>query len=86
MVADTALSYGPKGYATILEFLMQNIPPDSFISSSILSPSDFLAFMLAPHAAFLLILDDMSSASEMDAWNVWEESKAYGIACFCTDD
>ncbi|KAG8986911.1 hypothetical protein FRB90_003701, partial [Tulasnella sp. 427] len=50
-------------YGMILEFLFENLPPDSFFPSSVLRTADFLSFMLAPYAAALLIAEDMPSLS-----------------------
>lgn len=65
---------------------MKNLPPHSFILSSVLHASDFLSFMLVPYAAFLLISEDMPSLSPAAAWNVWAQSKAYREACFTMND
>lgn len=78
--------YGPKGYGVILDFLTLNLLRSSITPSTVLRKSDFLAFMLAPYAAFLLISEDTQSSSVTEAWNTWEKSKDYGVACFPGDD
>ncbi|KAG8938270.1 hypothetical protein FRC04_009190 [Tulasnella sp. 424] len=77
--------YGPKGLSVIVDFLMKKFPPHSFTPSSVLSSSDFLFFLLAPYASFLLISEDMPSLSPGEVWEVWEKSKAYGAARFADD-
>ncbi|KIO19002.1 hypothetical protein M407DRAFT_31361 [Tulasnella calospora MUT 4182] len=89
MAAATAAHagyYGPKGYGIILNFLTLNLFQLSSTPSSVLQKTDFLAFMLTPYAAFLLISEDMQSTSVAEAWNTWEDSKDYGLASFPEDD
>lgn len=77
-------SYGPQGYQLLCSSLLRMFSGESANCSSVLSYFDFVHYVLAPYASFLLIRDDLSQGSmgSEEVWKKWKYSKAHGEAFF----
>ncbi|KIO28990.1 hypothetical protein M407DRAFT_242795 [Tulasnella calospora MUT 4182] len=76
--------YGPQGYQLLCSSLLRMFSGESANCSSVLSYFDFVHYVLAPYASFLLIRDDLSQGSmgSEEVWKKWKYSKAHGEAFF----
>ncbi|KIO23857.1 hypothetical protein M407DRAFT_214036 [Tulasnella calospora MUT 4182] len=75
--------YGPQGYELLCNSLLQMFSLQSANCLSVLSFFDFVHYVLAPYASFLLIRDDLKQDLQgSEIWMRWEYSRAHGEAYF----
>lgn len=74
------LSYGPRGATILASALLTDLRADLDESENIdpLSTGDFFLYVVVPHAAFLVMCEDLSELEEEVVREVMAASADYG--------